>query len=131
VRLVRVRLLQGGAADHSPTGIKGFGQEDSYNPTEEEVMRVLAPFGIAFADWEPVPRYVKDMAVQLQRRLAAIDETVYCTPGLRCDCAEGRVNSNRATQLVRAARNDSRRSQGPGTRSAFLCFIEAPSTATV
>jgi len=35
-----------------------------------------------FPEWEPVTRYVKDMAVQLQRRLAAIDDTVYCTPGL-------------------------------------------------
>ena len=35
-----------------------------------------------FSDWEPVTRYIKDMAVQLQRRLAAIGETVYCTPGL-------------------------------------------------
>ena len=35
-----------------------------------------------FPDWEPVTRYIKDMAVQLQRRLAAIDDVVYCTPGL-------------------------------------------------
>ncbi len=35
-----------------------------------------------FAVWEPVTRYVKDIAIQLQRRLAAIGDTVYCTPGL-------------------------------------------------
>jgi len=35
-----------------------------------------------FPDWEPVTRYIKDIAVQLQRRLAAIDNIVYCTPGL-------------------------------------------------
>ena len=35
-----------------------------------------------FAAWEPVTRYIKDMAVQLQRRLAAIGDRVYCTPGI-------------------------------------------------
>ncbi|MFP4056782.1 MAG: PQQ-binding-like beta-propeller repeat protein [Candidatus Brocadiia bacterium] len=35
-----------------------------------------------FPTWEPVTRYVKDIAMQLQRRLAAIGDTVYCTPGL-------------------------------------------------
>ncbi|NQU22362.1 MAG: PQQ-binding-like beta-propeller repeat protein [Candidatus Nealsonbacteria bacterium] len=49
-----------------------------------------------FPDWEPVTRYIKDMAVQLQRRLAAIGETVYCTAGLGApvtafDAATGRV----------------------------------------
>ncbi len=49
-----------------------------------------------FPDWEPVTRYVKDMAVQLQRRLAAIGDTVYCTPGLNApvrafDAATGKV----------------------------------------
>lgn len=33
-------------------------------------------------DWECITRYIKDMTVQLQRRLAAIGDTVYCTPGL-------------------------------------------------
>ena len=50
----------------------------------------------AFTDWEPITRYVKDIAIQLQRRLAAIDETVYCTPGLNApltafDAATGRI----------------------------------------
>jgi outer membrane protein assembly factor BamB len=49
-----------------------------------------------FPDWEPITRYVKDIAVQLQRRLAAIGDTVYCTPGLNApvkafDAATGRV----------------------------------------
>ncbi len=35
-----------------------------------------------FRDWEPITRFTKQMAVQLQRRLAAIGDTVYCTPGL-------------------------------------------------
>ena len=35
-----------------------------------------------FETWEPVTRYIKDMAVQLQRRLAAIGDRVYCTPGI-------------------------------------------------
>jgi outer membrane protein assembly factor BamB len=35
-----------------------------------------------FTDWEPVTRYIKWMTVQLQRRLAAIGNDVYCTPGL-------------------------------------------------
>ncbi|MHC4351807.1 MAG: class I SAM-dependent methyltransferase, partial [Planctomycetota bacterium] len=49
-----------------------------------------------FADWEPVTRYIKDIAVQLQRRLAAIGDVVYCTPGLDApvkafDAATGKV----------------------------------------
>jgi len=51
---------------------------------------------LAFADWEPVTRYIKDIAVQSQRRLAAIGDTVYCTPGLTApvtalDAATGEV----------------------------------------
>ena len=34
-----------------------------------------------FAVWEPVTRHVKSTPIQLQRRLAAIGDTVYCTPG--------------------------------------------------
>ena len=50
----------------------------------------------AFRDWEPITRYVKDMAVQLQRRLAAVGDTVYCTPGLKApltafDAATGTI----------------------------------------
>ena len=49
-----------------------------------------------FPDWECITRYIKDMAVQLQRRLAAIDDTVYCTPGLSApvkafDAATGEI----------------------------------------
>ncbi len=49
-----------------------------------------------FADWEPITRYVKDIAMQSQRRLAAIGEAVYCTPGLNApivalDAATGKV----------------------------------------
>jgi len=49
-----------------------------------------------FTDWEPITRYIKDIAVQLQRRLAAIGDTVYCTPGLNApvkafDAATGKV----------------------------------------
>ncbi len=36
----------------------------------------------AFDSWEPVTRYIKDMAIQLQKRLVAIDDKVYCTPGI-------------------------------------------------
>ena len=34
------------------------------------------------ADWEPVTRYIKDIAIQLQRRVVAVGDTVYATPGL-------------------------------------------------
>jgi len=49
-----------------------------------------------FPDWEPITRYIKDIAIQLQRRLAAIDDVVYCTPGLTApltafDAATGKV----------------------------------------
>ncbi|MHC5055734.1 MAG: outer membrane protein assembly factor BamB family protein [Planctomycetota bacterium] len=32
--------------------------------------------------WESMTRYVKDIAIQLQRRLVAAGDTVYCTPGI-------------------------------------------------
>ena len=40
-----------------------------------------------FTNFEPVTRYIKDIAVQLQRRVAAIGDTVYCTPGLNAPLA--------------------------------------------
>ena len=49
-----------------------------------------------FPDWEPVTRYVKDIAIQLQRRVAAVGDTVYGTPGLEApltafDAATGKI----------------------------------------
>ncbi|MCK5174451.1 MAG: class I SAM-dependent methyltransferase, partial [Planctomycetes bacterium] len=49
-----------------------------------------------FTDWECITRYIKDIAIQLQRRLAAIGDTVYCTPGLNApvqafDAATGTI----------------------------------------
>jgi len=35
-----------------------------------------------FPDWQPTNCYIKFTPVQLQRQLAAIGDTVYCTPGL-------------------------------------------------
>jgi len=35
-----------------------------------------------FTNWEATTRFIKSIPVQLQRRLAAIGERVYCTPGL-------------------------------------------------
>ncbi len=32
--------------------------------------------------WEPVTRYIKDISTQLQRRVVAVADVVYCTPGL-------------------------------------------------
>jgi outer membrane protein assembly factor BamB len=50
----------------------------------------------SFPDWEPVTRHIKSTPVQLQRRLAAIGHTVYCTPGFSApvtalDAATGRI----------------------------------------
>jgi len=59
-----------------------------------------------FPDWEPVTRYIKDIAVQLQRRLAAIDNVVYCTPGLDApvkafDAATGKIiRTYKGTELT-------------------------------
>jgi len=49
-----------------------------------------------FSDWHPVWVYIKFTPTQLQRQLAAIGDTVYCTPGLDApitafDAATGRV----------------------------------------
>ena len=35
-----------------------------------------------FADWEPIDIYIKYTPTQLQRQLVALEEKVYCTPGL-------------------------------------------------
>ena len=49
-----------------------------------------------FAVWEPVTRHIKSTPIQLQRRLAAIGDTVYCTPGFETpvtafDAATGEI----------------------------------------
>lgn len=49
-----------------------------------------------FAMWEPVTRHIKSTPIQLQRRLAAIGDTVYCTPGFDApitafDAATGQI----------------------------------------
>jgi outer membrane protein assembly factor BamB len=49
-----------------------------------------------FPDWQPVNIYIKFTPVQLQRRLAAIGDIVYCTPGYAApvtavDAATGRT----------------------------------------
>ena len=49
-----------------------------------------------YNDWHPVNIYIKFTPAQLQRRLAAIGDTVYCTPGLSApvttlDAATGKV----------------------------------------
>ena len=49
-----------------------------------------------YPDWQPVNIYTKFTPAQLQRRLAAIGDTVYCTPGLNApvtalDAATGKV----------------------------------------
>lgn len=46
-----------------------------------------------FEDWEPVTRYVKDIAVQLQRRLVADSAVVYYTPGLRAPLTSFRATT--------------------------------------
>jgi outer membrane protein assembly factor BamB len=50
----------------------------------------------SFPDWQPVNIYIKFTPAQLQRRLAAVGDTVYCTPGLDApltalDAATGKV----------------------------------------
>ena len=49
-----------------------------------------------FPDWQPVNIYIKFTPVQLQRRLVAVGDTVYCTPGSSApvtalDAATGKV----------------------------------------
>ncbi len=38
---------------------------------------------LEYPDWEQVTVYIKDFHAQMQRRLVAMGDTVYCTPGLR------------------------------------------------
>ncbi len=49
-----------------------------------------------FKTWEPITRYIKDIAVQLQRRVAAVDDKVFCTPSIDApvtlfDAATGKI----------------------------------------
>jgi len=63
-----------------------------------------------FPDWHPVNIHTKDTPVQLQRRLAAIGEVVYCTPGYSApvtalEAATGKVikrykGTQRTTEFV-------------------------------
>jgi len=63
-----------------------------------------------FPDWHPVNIHTKDTPVQLQRRLAAIGEVVYCTPGYSApvtalEAATGKVlktydRTQRTTEFV-------------------------------
>jgi len=63
-----------------------------------------------FPDWHPVNIHTKDTPVQLQRRLAAIGDVVYCTPGYSApvtafDAGTGRVlkayeGTERTTEFV-------------------------------
>jgi len=39
-------------------------------------------WSLAYPDWEQVTVYIKDYHAQMQRRLVAIGDTVFCTPGL-------------------------------------------------
>lgn len=48
-------------------------------------------------EWESVTRYIKGMTTQLQRRMVAVDNTLYCTPGLSApitafDASSGEVH---------------------------------------
>ncbi|MHC5057541.1 MAG: outer membrane protein assembly factor BamB family protein [Planctomycetota bacterium] len=50
----------------------------------------------AYPDWEQITVYIKDYHAQMQRRLVAVGDTVYCTPGLTApvtalDAATGKV----------------------------------------
>ncbi len=60
-----------------------------------------------YPEWEQITVYIKDYHAQMQRRLVAIGDTVYCTPGLNApltalDAATGRTirqyNSTEGTQ---------------------------------
>ena len=49
-------------------------------------------------EWDSITRYIKDMAIQLQSRLVAAGDTLFCTPGIdepitRFDAATGKVLS--------------------------------------
>jgi len=49
-----------------------------------------------FPDWQPVNMYIKFTPTQLQRQLAAIEDEIYCTPGLNApitvfDAATGKI----------------------------------------
>jgi len=51
---------------------------------------------VPFPDWHPIYTRDKETPVQIQRRLAAVGETVYCTPGYKApitayDAATGKV----------------------------------------
>lgn len=53
-------------------------------------------WSMVYPDWEQLTVYIKDYHAQMQRRLVAVGDTVYCTPGLNApltalDAATGKI----------------------------------------
>ena len=63
-----------GSAEHPALpGKQALVARDAYNG--------VVLWRVPFADWHPIYIRNKEMPVQLQRRLAAVGDVVYCTPG--------------------------------------------------
>ena len=85
---------------------------------------------VMFPDWHPIYIRDKETPVQIQRRLAAVGDVVYCTPGysapitaLRCGHRHGDQEPTRAPQrlwssCMTGASCTSSRATSPTSRTA-------------
>lgn len=83
-----------GSAEHPALpGKQALVARDAYNG--------VVLWRVMFSDWHPIYIRNKEMPVQIQRRLAAVEDVVYCTPGYAApitvfDAATGAVTKTHA-----------------------------------
>ncbi len=83
-----------------------------------------------FPDWHPMNLYIKHLTAQIMRRLVAIGDTVYCTPGYSAPITAFDAATGRATQGLRrnrAARRNSFTIKASSSRSLAIMSTRAPS----
>jgi len=73
-----------------------------------------------FSDWEPVTRYIKDLALQLQRRLAAIGDKVYCTPAINAPLTEFDAKTGKVLKVYKGTRDTQEFGYYDGTLYAIV-----------
>ena len=88
-----------GSAEHPALpGKQALVARDAYNG--------VVLWRVMFPDWHPIYIRNKEMPVQLQRRLVAVGDVVYCTPGLLGADYRVRCGNRRGHAKARADRGD-------------------------
>ena len=88
-----------GSAEHPALpGKQALVARDAYNG--------VVLWRVMFSDWHPIYIRNKEMPVQLQRRLAAVGDVVYCTPGYSAPITVFDAATGAVMQEARADRGD-------------------------